>query len=641
MVPNKSLDEYEIIASLLRDAHASHGTTFNARALRLTCNKVKHRTRMEGFGFLTKTLPRLCKALDQSLANNTALTSAKLGFAPQPNSELPRFLGEFFNKVLSKDGRPLPCPDASCVVILRRILLVYYKYELPNTADQEAKVISDFKKTEDDLRSIENQFEAIRTALDELYANQIRDRVASRPPRELFPRKPQQPVTMVDIARGARIRLNNVFSLFDPADITPSHGPGVVATRQKLWGKYFWSNVSARITSVYPFDEYFCSSAGHVCDSFRMFNTIGTRDLPARVILVPKDSRGPRLISCEPVDNQWVQQGLSRAIVRLVEDCELTKFNIFFTDQGPNQRGALLGSKTGKYATLDLKEASDRVSLSLVRLLFPEHVYTYLEACRSLATELPSKEVLTLRKYAPMGSALCFPIMALTIWALLTTVAPDTDTRESILVYGDDVIVPTAFAARAISVLESFGLRINHDKSCIQGLFKESCGVDAFKGVDVTPVRLRTVWSESPRSDVYESWIAYANSFFDKRCYETYNYIVSRLEAIYGVIPGEDIPIECPRLRVSSARQRDFPRRWNKNLQKFEFRVRVSKSRAVNKAIDGWSMLLRYFTESQKPSLPFHRGRRGFEASSYRSDPPFSVRLYTMRRTSMLVRRWR
>lgn len=534
MVDNNRLDEHKLIAALLHDIHMSHGCVFNARALRLTTKVAQRRIRLEGIGFLTKTLPRLGKAFDKALSNNTPLSATNLGWKALKGSELPLFCGEFFSRVLNPDGTVLLNPCANSVRILREILYLFYKYELPYTDEQEQKVIDSFERTESDIlaRSV-----YLRT----LYCDTDR----SNPTwKSRYPTVRSE----VRVARKAQILLERVFQGFDFTDIIPRHGPGAVATRQKLWDKFRWSNVSSRLTTVYPYDAYFCASMGHVCDTYNRFETVASEDLPARVVLVPKDSRGPRLISCEPVDNQWIQQGIMRSLVRHVETLPLTRYNVFFTDQGPNQRGALLGSSTGRYATLDLNEASDRVSLDLVRLLFPEHVCTYLEACRSSSTELPDGRILKLHKFAPMGSALCFPILALTVWSILTAAAPDADTADSILVYGDDVIVPTAYAANAMEQLESFGLKINRDKSCTGGLFRESCGTDAFKGVEVTPVRIRTVWSSSRSPESFASWIAYANSLFERKYYSSYNYIVDKLHRLYGCIPSKDMHLACPSL---------------------------------------------------------------------------------------------
>jgi len=636
MVTNKSLDESEIIAALLADAHASLGV-FNTRSLRLTQQWVRRRYLSEGVSFLTKTLPRLGKHLDQALTGNVRFDGRLVRFAVRRPTQLPRFLGELFERIFHPDGLLLPDPDAQCVKFVRQVLYLFYKYELPYEEAQEQQVIDDFKKSEKDLSELHSSF----TYLYRAWHSINRNRFVAGSLEDISKSYQLSPeIRRFVIIREARKLLTKLFSSFDPTDICPSHGPGVVSTRQRLWDKFLWTNVSSRITELYPFDAYFCASLGHVCDVYQGFDAIGSTDHSARVLLVPKDSRGPRLISCEPVDFQWIQQGLRQAIYRLVEEHSITKYNVFFTDQGPNKRGAIQGSKHGWYATLDLKEASDRVSLDLVRLLFPERVFAYLDCCRSTSTVLPSGEVLRLQKFAPMGSALCFPIMALTIWAILTAVAPNADTRESILVYGDDVIVPTAFAESAIASLEEFGLLINRSKSCTQGFFRESCGVDAFKGIDVTPVRFRTLWDESPRPDVYTSWISYANSCWDRKYFCLHEYIVSRLEAVYGPIPSEDMHIACPSLSGIPNQARLFKRRWNSHLQRCEFRVRVIKSNPVNHDLPGWSKLLRYFTEGQAHSRNHINETHGVAKVSL-DLTPFSVSRYTKRHTSMLVWRWR
>jgi hypothetical protein len=104
MVSNKSLDEVNLIAALLHDVQTSHGVVFDKRALRNTLKKVSDRTRLEGLSFLTKTLPRLGKALDKALSGIHNLNAASIGFDSLPDSELPRFLGEFFRLVFHPDG---------------------------------------------------------------------------------------------------------------------------------------------------------------------------------------------------------------------------------------------------------------------------------------------------------------------------------------------------------------------------------------------------------------------------------------------------------------------------------------------------------------------------------------------------------
>lgn len=658
MESSKSLeDSYSVISALLHDVSDDMGDVFNTHSLKRTLKKVRHRLFSEGMGFLTKTLPRLGKALDRALIEGRLTRSMYTAtgeegeslptFAVIDGTELPRLLGELFGRIFEPTGVLLERPCVNSVRIIRQFTYLWYKYELPYDEVQRLQVIEQFRRTERELSTFEEtRFKVLEHATRIATQNRLRlrldDNIVEGESREVS-----------EVARRARLLLTKLFgktkylAQFDPLNIHPKHGPGAVATKQRLWEKYLWKNISGRITELYPMDAYFMASMGHVCDTYKMWATTHIEEVsyPALVCLVPKDSRGPRLISCEPVDNQWIQQGLAAAIVDRVERHPLTKENVRFTSQAQNRQVALLASRDGKYSTLDLKEASDRVSLELVRLLFPEYLQKYLECCRSTSTVLPSGEELVLRKFAPMGSGLCFPILALTIWAILAGAAPNAYTRERIYVYGDDVIVPTAFAADAIKQLESFGFLVNRDKSCTSGLFRESCGVDAFAGEDVTPVRFRTVWSESPSPSVYTSWIAYANQFWDRQYYRTFMYLRDRLNAIYGAIPDEELGLPVPSLRAGSYRRSDFRTRVNRRLQKVECYVWDVVSPSVTKRINGWSMLLRFFTERDSSSpLDAHREEsiKAFPNGCF-YDPleVLNVRRYTDRRSSKLVRRWR
>lgn len=620
------------IAALLRDVHTSHSEVYTPRNMRLDHRKMVSRISREGTSFLTKALARLGKAFDRALTGEVPLDCT--GFRKEPGTKLPRFLGGLFKSVFTLDGWILPTPCVSCVATIRQITYLFYKYELPYEQDQEQEVIDQFIKTESELLE------------PSLLFSQLASQADSNVP---LSRQSFDFGLFGHVITRARTRLARLFSNFDHRDIRPSHGPGAVSTRETLWDKWNFSCVSPRITSTYPLDAFYYANPGHVVDDLSGLLSTKEEEQSARVVLVPKDSRGPRLISCEPLAFQWIQQGLSRAIVKHVESHTLTRCRVNFTDQRPNQIAALFGSKNGRYATLDLKEASDRVSVGLVHLLFPEPLLEALLNCRSLSTELPSKEILFLNKYAPMGSALCFPVLALTIWALLNAGAPDAYTRERILVYGDDVIVPTAYAEYAIELLERFGLKINRPKSCISGFFRESCGTDAFAGVNVTPVRLRTVWSSSRCPHVYASWIEYANTLHSKRYFNTYWYIANRLFKVYKHIPPKCTLSGAPGLVEVPHAHRPQTRRWNKTLQRVEYKVWELKSPTIIREIDGRKMLFRYFTEgTQQPShgrgarnMQMHPNGGVKERINAQFTTPFAVRAYTERRRVKLVQRWR
>lgn len=664
METNKSLDHKLVITALLGDVAKQH-TNIPAKEFILDAQKVCKRMDMEGMGFLTKTLPSLGKALDRVLASGHTLVCSELGFEPvAEGSCLPILMGGLFKNVLSDDGNVLPSPCVDSVRSLRQVLYCYYKYELPYDPQQERDVIQRFEETEVDIRQHNKNLAAIAKLFDAherlverrtlVFSESVKDPLSGGlTPATIKAIKRQEEKYMeaiqgsfsplaLRIVLHARKLLKAVCGSINPLDIMPRHGPGAVSTKERHSKKYVFKQVPGRVTDIWPLDAYFYASVGHVCDEYKSLLTTCDKESAARVILVPKDSRGPRLISCEPLSLQWIQQGIMEVIVKRVERCPLVMGNVSFTDQSRNQRAALFGSRRGEYATLDLKDASDRITCGLVSLLFPEPLRGALMASRSLSTQLPSGISINLEKFAPMGSALCFPVMALSIWAILSAVV-DRDVQERILVYGDDVVVPSKYVGHAIERLEAFGLAINHAKSCTSGFFRESCGMDAFLGAPVTPVRFRTVWSSSPCPSSYVSWIAYANSCYKRKYFDTYDYIVGQLCSLYGIIAESPDPDKSPvpALYEVPEQHRPYKTRINKSLQKREYKVRGVRSLTRREELPGWNKLLRYFAETNRKA----RAVFGKSTNSRSQElgeivkSPFSASEYTERRTKF-VWRW-
>lgn len=224
----------------------------------------------------------------------------------------------------------------------------------------------------------------------------------------------------------------------------------------------------------------------------------------AEVLFVPKDSRGPRVISKEPMHAlrgqmayfDWATDVLSRS----------TSGRIQFSDQTQNQNLAELSSKTREFATLDLKDASDRVSFVLITELFrntraPRY---FINQFRTSHAKLPSGGVRRIAKLAGMGSGLTFPTMALLIhlsvcsYVSALTGKPYETVAKRVHVYGDDLIVPTTWTGHAKAALKMSGLKVNEDKSFYRGFFRESCGADYFKGNNIVPVRLKLSGAKLP-----------------------------------------------------------------------------------------------------------------------------------------------
>ena len=207
-----------------------------------------------------------------------------------------------------------------------------------------------------------------------------------------------------------------------------------------------------------------------------------------RLTTVPKNAKTDRVIAIEPDLNMFFQKGIGGVIRR-----RLRKVGLLLPDaQERNQALAKEGSIGGSFSTIDLSSASDTVSLELVRELLPPDWVAAIEHCRSPRCVLPSGEVITLQKVSSMGNGFTFELETLIFWALARTVTElhgGEDRR--VLVYGDDIIVPTQAAGHLIDLLGKVGFTANEKKTFVTGPFRESCGKHYFNGTDVTPFYFR------------------------------------------------------------------------------------------------------------------------------------------------------
>jgi hypothetical protein len=307
------------------------------------------------------------------------------------------------------------------------------------------------------------------------------------------------------LSRQAQRHAQSALFGADWKGIIPSHGPGAVYPRSL---KGAWTDWYPTIEYLYPYSDYMYLyfDRDHIAE---MDGLRWTEYLTAKLIDVRKDSRGPRLICVHPAEAIWLQQGLGYELVRLLQRRRRSRGpwprgHVHFDDQTVNGQLALESSLSRHYATLDLKEASDRVSDVLVQDLFGVH-YKYFGCCRAQKVTIPALDKAgidydsVLHSYAPMGNATTFPVESIVFWAICVSTLCELglDPNEC-YVFGDDIIVPSSAVEATMEQLEAFGLQANRRKTFYRGAFRESCGVDAFGGINVTPVRWRKrLWFES------------------------------------------------------------------------------------------------------------------------------------------------
>lgn len=184
----------------------------------------------------------------------------------------------------------------------------------------------------------------------------------------------------------------------------------------------------------------------------------------SRFSSVPKNNEKRRPINIEAFGNLLVQRRIGNSIRKL-----LASIGLDLDRTAAVHRARIANLKD---ATIDLTNASDSVSLALVRFLFPKWFISLIDDSRSFMLLGSDGEYHVLRKVSSMGNGFTFELMTMILYALCQSY----DAQSS--VFGDDIIINCQFAESLIQDLENVGFRVNVDKTFITGSFRESCGAN-------------------------------------------------------------------------------------------------------------------------------------------------------------------
>lgn len=352
--------------------------------------EVESRVEHEGFSFFTITLANFGKAFEGCLEDNLVAHWAFPGFQRYYSKEtgwleLPRFLGGFLELVFDRSSGCLR-EDANLDAIrsVRQLTLMFGKILLDCSDARKADAAREYLVCEKELEE-QLQLPGLAFDYDEFQF------VAELLFRDLF--------ELVDRKVWERELLN------------PKHGPGATADKLSGNAKFRQSTWPRRLQEFFPWEEFLATNSSFWDELESDIQFLEPEaEMPVKVILVPKTLKTPRVIAVEPTCMQYMQQALMAEFVGGIKENSLLNDFIGFDDQTPNQRMAAEGSLTGKLATLDLSEASDRVSNRIVETLFSSVPYLNgaVQACRSTHADVLG-DVIKLTKFASMGSALTFP----------------------------------------------------------------------------------------------------------------------------------------------------------------------------------------------------------------------------------------
>lgn len=575
---------------------------------------IKKRFENEGYGFLTVALPALDASLTRALS--TGKFACPIGFKLAKGKAIPRFLSGMLSKVFEPSSGTLKDnPDISVLKCVRNVLMLFKKMRL----------------------SPEHEDKLHAAAVDSFYECDTKAGQVVIPDRLL-----------VHIQRVSKLILNTLTNK-DVENAVYRHGPGSVeegyranqkwkALSNSLWKGDFDSSDFGFDVQTYSHIRY-QNTLHRVSDNDKPQDRkklsdrcggnnglrrnlrgiplfIGASRSRARLITVLKNSTSRRTITIEPMLNQFVQQGLNTLVRESIRECRVLSNCLALSDQTVNQRLALEGSLTDDWATIDLKSASDLMSVKLVEAVFGHHgrFFDHMMDCRSSQVYSDRKEAEHLRKFAGMGNALTFPVQSVCFAAISIAAILDSEgsspsywnTRRAsrrIRVYGDDIIVSRKYAHQVVDWLHNFGLIVNVKKSFLEGNFKESCGVDAFKGVDVTPLYIKHRPDESSTDpSIIAGLVALSNHMWMEGLYTAStclkDEVERRLEKTLPLV-SKDSGLLGWHSRIDSS----HVTKWCKKTHQFLIRAGALFPIKRKDVIDGYAALLKYFCTAKSYTL--------------------------------------
>lgn len=256
---------------------------------------------------------------------------------------------------------------------------------------------------------------------------------------------------------------------------------------------------------------------------------------------VRKNRDEDRTTCKEPTLNMFYQLGAKSQFEAALE--RSLKIDIP-TQQPINRALAQIGSLRGEFATLDLRSASDSISVKLCELLLPPEIFRVLMQIRSSKCRVGNKYV-HLNMISTMGNGFTFALMTLIFGTLVKAVylanncdahfanprgrrvvythlhrkVVKTENMDRIMhgvnaaVFGDDIIVLSQFADQVKDVLGLAGFEVNIEKSFTEGPFRESCGGDFYLGSDVRGVYLKKFSNETHVYSIFNRLMSWSGRF--------------------------------------------------------------------------------------------------------------------------------
>lgn len=571
-----------------------------------------------GQSTFTIDLPALGKILDRSLADGRlAFSSTNLSRRRRKGSVIPRLFQGLWSRLFDDVGCLKASTDPNVVLFLRTLLYVGKNLEWECAPRYLFEATEEFYRVEADLPIPSSFWEEDLDWDSNRDIISFGDILGSAPNGDLYPSGNESLRPVLDSIQRSCDRVSGIIGFYEPDDNQFRHGPGAVSDASGGSYKYDFPNWPPRLEAVFPFFRYGSTITGFMDRLQPSGLDLVSHEPRSKLIAVPKTQKGPRLIASEPTAHQWCQQSIGGFLQsRVARSC--LSLSLDFFSQDPSRRLARASSLDGSYSTIDLKSASDRLSCWFVQRAFRKNpvLLVAMRACRTryISNDIDSKQpsLHKLRKFTTQGSALTFPVQSLCFLSVALGVGKHLmphlswqDIGRQVRVFGDDIIVPREWEPLLSTVLEVLYLKVNRTKTFSNGYFRESCGMDAWMGYDVTPPHVTMRAQESdPRT--IASNVAVSNNFFLKGFWVASEWLRSTVRDKFILVSK----VSSGAFGFKSFSGTPIPpvSRWNKDLHRDEFRALVIMAKARKMKQETAAALLQYFTEEPEPYVKYESG---------------------------------
>nr|QDH89681.1 MAG: RNA-dependent RNA polymerase [Leviviridae sp.] len=581
-----------------------------------------------GLALFTLDLPNLDSLLLSGLESGCLQLSGPLSRRVSKRVKVPRLFSGLWLQVFDRDACLRQDADVTSIFFLRQLCCIGKKLEVACSPDRIRTTLENYHDIEKSIRKPtlqwfsdeldnDNQLESVHLvqALDDtffepenlpLFSMQIEKS------EEEIQAKREDRILLVRVQQVADLILSR-FDFFDPIEYSArlesegkgtgfKHGPGAVAEKRKQWEKSNFLHWPAKLERLFPY-ELCGTTAGFLGE--KPLN----HEVPSTLYCVPKTAKGPRLIAAEPTSHMWCQKCIESFLREQFRKHFGGSF-IDLNDQTKSGAMVLQASRDRSLATVDLSDASDRLSCWTVERIFRKHssLLYHLHAARTrLLKDSISEDqnlFIKLKKFATQGTASTFPVQSFVFLCIALGSCIEGNVtwhkirgmRTQVRVYGDDIIIPSHGYARLNRIMTALGLKVNVAKSYVNGKFRESCGVDGYDGYDVTPVKPKTIIADSPAS--CQAVVDTSNNLFNKGLWYASDSLRALLPARLrrGIrIVGINDAGFSGLTSYSGSDESHLAKRWNSRLHRYEVRVWTLLVRTQERDREGLPALLDFF----------------------------------------------